>query len=139
MGVIKNQVSLDSSDAQVDLTHVPGQVILLHFWSTLCPPCQVSMHTNQEMLSRKGAEWLSKVRIIGISIDEGKDKIKSFLQEKQWDQMEHYWSPNGVFVANKLYEERDLPRALLVDTNGKIVFEGDPATRNLEQDINDLL
>jgi len=40
------------------------------------------MHTNQEMLSRKGAEWLSKVRIIGISIDEGKDKIKSFLQEK---------------------------------------------------------
>ena len=68
MGVINNQTPLGSDD-MVDVTHTSGQVILLDFWATWCPPCQGPMAHNQEMLQKRGAEWGDRVRIIGLSID----------------------------------------------------------------------
>lgn len=51
------------------IEHKEGQVFLIDFWATWCPPCQAPMAHNQEMLTHHGKRWGDKVRIIGISID----------------------------------------------------------------------
>jgi len=56
-------------DEEVNLEHKQGEVWLLDFWATWCPPCQKPMAHNQDMITRRGGDWGSNVRIIGLSID----------------------------------------------------------------------
>jgi thiol-disulfide isomerase/thioredoxin len=68
MGEIVNVGKLEG-DGEVTVKHEAGQVILLDFWATWCPPCQEPMAHNQEMLTHNKEKWGDKVRIIGLSID----------------------------------------------------------------------
>ena len=52
-----------------DIVHTEGQVILIDFWATWCPPCQKPMEHNQHMLAENASKWADKVRIIGFSMD----------------------------------------------------------------------
>ena len=137
MGVIKNQTPLRSS-ALVDITHTKGEVILLDFWATWCPPCQKPMAHNQEMLSKR-KDWGSRVRLIGLSIDQSQATVANHVDNRGWTAVEHYHSRNGVSDASKIYGVTGVPRVLLVDTEGTIVFTGHPSSRKLEEDIDTLL
>jgi len=69
-----------TDDSKTTITHKEGEVILLDFWATWCPPCQAPMAHNQAMLEKKAAEWGSTVRIIGLSIDNEKEKVASHVE-----------------------------------------------------------
>ena len=58
-----------SGEGRMTVKHEKGQVILLDFWATWCPPCQKPMAHNQHMLETRGAEWGDRVRIISLSAD----------------------------------------------------------------------
>lgn len=70
MGELHNVGQLQNEE-KVTIKHEPGQVILLDFWATWCPPCQKPMAHNQEMLEHHKDDW-KNVRIIGLSIDQDK-------------------------------------------------------------------
>ena len=70
--------------------HKPGQVFLIDFWATWCPPCQQPMAHNQEMLEHHGARWGDKVRIIGISIDQTAEAVVKHVKAKGWTKVEHF-------------------------------------------------
>jgi len=72
MGVIADQTPLAAAegDAKVGVTHNEGEVILIDFWATWCPPCQAPMAHNNDMLKAHKEKWGGKVRIIGLSIDQ---------------------------------------------------------------------
>jgi len=91
------------------------------------------------MLVKNKDTWGHKVRIIGLSIDQDPEKLKSHVEAKGWTNVEHYWSRNGKNNASEEYGVQGVPHCLLVDTQGKIVFVGHPASRKLEEDINALL
>ena len=91
------------------------------------------------MLEHKGAEWGDKVKIVGLSIDGEKAKLKSHVETKGWNKVDHYFI-GGADKCKKDYGISGVPHVLLVDTNGKIVFKGHPASRkNLEEDFDKLL
>ena len=97
------------------------------------------MAHNQHMLEHKGTEWADKVKIIGLSIDGDKAKLKSHVETKGWTKVDHYFI-GGADKCKKDYGISGVPHVLLVDTNGKIVFKGHPASRkNLEEDFDKLL
>ena len=97
------------------------------------------MAHNQHMLEHRGAEWADRVKIIGLSIDGDKAKLKSHVETKGWTKVDHYFI-GGADKCKKDYGISGVPHVLLVDTNGKIVFKGHPASRkNLEEDFDKLL
>ena len=74
----------------VEISHNEGEVILVDFWATWCPPCQRPMAHNQEMLEKRKDDWAGKVRIIGVSIDQSKEKMVEHVNNKKWNSVEHY-------------------------------------------------
>ena len=65
------------------LEHKKGEVWLIDFWATWCPPCQGPMAHNQHMWHTCGDLWKDLgVRIICISIDNDKSKLVSHVNSK---------------------------------------------------------
>ena len=90
------------------------------------------------MLVAKNAEkWGKKVRIIGIEFGESKEKALAHVEKKRWTDVEHYHH-NGSYCG-AFYNINSYPNIIIVDTNGKIVFKGNPAVRkSLETDLDTL-
>lgn len=94
------------------------------------------MQHNVDMIKKNGAKWGKNVRIIGLSIDREKSKLKSHVQTKGWDNVEHYFRAQSK--CSEVYGVSGVPRVMLVDQSGTIVFSGHPASRKLEEDLDNL-
>jgi len=125
-------------EEKINLEHKEGEVWLVDFWATWCPPCQKPMAHNQEMLEKRAADWGSNVRIIGISIDSTKDVVVKHCEEKKWMSVEHYHRHESK--CSDTYSVQGVPHVMLIDTKGNIAFKGHPANRpDLEKDFDALL
>jgi len=90
------------------------------------------------MLEKRKADWGDKVRIVGVSIDQSKEKMVEHVNNKKWNSVEHYWRSKSD--CSEVYGVSGVPHVLLLDTKGRIVFKGHPATRkDLEADFDTLL
>jgi len=133
---ITGVVPLNETDA-VNLEHQEGQVWLVDFWATWCPPCQRPMAHNQEMLEKRAKDWGSDVRIIGLSIDQSMDALAKHVEAKKWTSVEHYHRAGSD--CSSVYSVSGVPHVMLIDKSGTIVFKGHPAGRpNLEDDLDKL-
>jgi len=77
------------------------------------------------------------VRILGISIDQTVEAVTKHVKYKKWEKVEHFHRAGSTSSTD--YGAKGVPHVVLVDTHGKIVFIGHPATRELEKDIDALL
>ena len=91
--------------------------VIITFWATWCKPC----HEELTALSELQDEWLGKVRIVALSVDDARAsaKVKSFVSGRRW--------PFEVFHDSNQNVKRslnisDIPYVILVDRNGKIVY-----------------
>jgi cytochrome c biogenesis protein CcmG, thiol:disulfide interchange protein DsbE len=70
---------VQDSDRKVSLNQFRGQIVVLNFWATWCPPCVEelpSLMTMQERTKSKG------VVVLGISIDVDDDAYHRFLKQR---------------------------------------------------------
>ena len=118
--VIDNVQNLEGDD-KVSI-QLNGQVILLDFWATWCPPCQAPMAHNQKMLEDNAEKWEGKARIIGLSIDQDKATLQNHVKAKGWEKVEHYFR-GSESDASKVFGVRGVPHVMLIDKQGKIVFK----------------
>lgn len=96
------------------------------------------MAHNEEMLTEHAEKWGDKVKIVGLSIDSDAATVKNHVNNKGWTKPIHYWRAKSN--CSDVYQVRGVPHVLLVDTNGKIVYKGHPASRkDLVADFDALL
>lgn len=120
------------------LEHKEGEVWLVDFWATWCPPCQAPMQHNEDMLAKNGTKWGENVKIVCVSIDQTADAVVKHCDKKDWNRPHHYHRAKSD--CSQVYSVNGVPHVMLLDTKGKIVFKGHPANRsNLEEDFETLL
>lgn len=116
-------ISIDSIVSPNQITEYKGQgLILLDFWATWCGPCYPA--TKQlEIIQNL---FPNDVYIISIS-DESNHKIINYLKEKPIKLM--VVSDISAINFNR-YQISNRPYTVLMDTKGKILWQGKPGDLN---------
>jgi peroxiredoxin len=109
----------DLDEYSVDLSNRRGQVVVLAFWATWCPPCRAEL----PMLERLQKELAPQgVSIIPIAVD-SLANARSLAQKKAPTMMSLVDS--RTTIATK-YGAHALPKTFLIDRNGvvrQVIFE----------------
>lgn len=95
-----------------------GKVVLLDFWATWCMPCVMDMPQVIEVYQKHHAQGFE---IIGISLDESRGRLESFLKEKDMTWPQYF---DGLKWKNRLstkYGVNSIPATYLLDREGKIL------------------
>lgn len=110
----------------IHLANYRGQVVLLNFWATWCPPCVqempglIQLHHDRPDLA-----------ILAVSIDEDEDAYTHYIERRHVDLIS-VRDPDQA--AAKLYHTEGWPETYIIDRQGiirrKIV--GDPDWSNPE-------
>lgn len=113
-----------------------GQVVLVNFWATWCPPCRVEMPGFQNVYDRKRAAGFT---IVGVSTDAtGRAGVARFLADRG---ITYPVAMATGAVVRDFGGTGLLPTSFLIDRHGRIRHEvrGIFAAVALEQAVDRLL
>ena len=95
-----------------------GKVVLIDFWATWCGPC---VHELPNVIKAYEKHHDKGFEIIGISLDQDKEKLTKFTKEKNMTWQQYF---DGKGWGNKLavkYGVQSIPATYLLDGGGKII------------------
>ena len=79
LGAAAKDFTVQDSDHQVRLNQFRGQVVILNFWATWCPPCDQELPSLMDMQDRMRARG---VVVVGVSIDVDGDAYHRYLKQR---------------------------------------------------------
>ncbi len=130
-------VSVQLLDGQiVALSALEGQVVLLNFWATWCPPCRLEMPGFQRVYDARRDDGFM---IVGLSTDRlSEDQIRWFLEQSG---IEYPVGRATRYVADAFGGARTLPTSFLIDARGRVRRQvtGVYDERELVADVDGLL
>jgi peroxiredoxin len=126
----------DASGNSVRLSQFRGQVVILNFWATWCPPCKVEIPWFTEFQREYGDAGLV---VLGISLDEaGWKSVRPYLEKESVNYRVMVGS--GEFARNFAGVD-SLPATLLIDKAGRIasMYKGLVEKKTYEEAVRILL
>ena len=107
----------DLQGAAVTLSQMRGQVVLVEFWATWCPPCSESVPELNKVYEKfKDRNF----RLLGISVDKGGDvvsRVRAFVKEHAIGYPVMV-DDGSVHVS---YGVSSIPVMFVVDKDGRVV------------------
>ena len=113
----------DLSGKAIDLEEYRGKVVLLEFWATWCVPCIAQLPHMKRLYDEYRHQGYE---IIGISLDENAETVKTFVDKHQipWRQLSDQSAYRGVNARK--YNVSAIPASFLIGRDGKIVYADEP-------------
>jgi peroxiredoxin len=108
----------DLDGKPLSVANYKGKVVLVDFWATWCPPCRAEL---PNVLKTYEAHHKDGFEIIGISLDQDKSKLTSFIKDKNMTWPQYF---DGRGWGNKLaakYGVESIPTTYLLDRQGTII------------------
>ena len=92
-----------------------GNITLLNFWATWCPPCRSEMPSFERLYKQmKGA----KFRIVAVDAGEHRSQVASFIEKNKYTFPIYLDESN---VLSSIFAARGLPSTYLVNKEGKVI------------------
>jgi thiol-disulfide isomerase/thioredoxin len=114
----------DLQGESVSLSDFRGEIVLLDFWASWCPPCRYSMPHLDELRERYRTEGLV---VVAISLDQNMEDISAFLEENGYSDMVVLWESQKAAQAVKtLYGVSGIPHTFVIDRQGIIRYSDHP-------------
>ncbi len=105
----------DLSGTQVSLSDFKGQVVLLNFWATWCPPCKLEMPTLQQHYVDFKDQGLV---VVGVEAGEPKAEVQAFAAEQR---LTFPILADEKSAVTDQYRVLALPTTFVIDRQGVIV------------------
>jgi cytochrome c biogenesis protein CcmG/thiol:disulfide interchange protein DsbE len=106
---------LDGSAQRLDALR--GQVVLVNFWATWCPPCRAEMPGFQKVYDARRADGFT---VVGVSMDEGpRPQVAAFLRDRT------ITYPVAVATADVVAAFggiNSFPTSFLIDRRGRVRY-----------------
>ncbi len=102
--------------AQTTLSDLRGQVVLLNFWATWCPPCRAELQRVQSEIIDRFAD--EPFVFLPVSREEERSTVEDFLRRND------YTFRTGLDPERAVYDRyatNYIPRNFLIDREGRIV------------------
>jgi len=136
-GVQASAFELATTDGKaVALATLKGQVVLLNFWATWCPPCREEMPSMERLHREFRGQGLA---LLGVNVEENPKQVARFVRDFQLT------FPTLLDVdgeVTRLYRVRGLPATFLIDRTGRVVGHvigardwASPAARTLARSL----
>jgi cytochrome c biogenesis protein CcmG, thiol:disulfide interchange protein DsbE len=97
---------------KIALSQYRGQVVVLNFWATWCPPCVEEMPSLVEMQRRMKAKGIT---VLAVSVDVDENAYKQFLKDHNVNLLT-VRDPDQK--SNTLYGTFKFPETYVIDRNG---------------------
>jgi len=91
-----------------------GDVILLNFWATWCPPCRQEMPSMVALSKKYAAKGL---KVVAVSVDRDAKALKSFVAEYKLPFLVLHDIDSAVAQNYGVYR---YPETFLIDRNGHV-------------------
>ena len=108
----------DLEGKPLSLAAMKGKVVLIDFWATWCGPCVAELPHVLKAYEKHHAQGFE---IIGVSLDQDKTQLLSFLTREKMTWPQHLDGKEpGASLAAK-YGVETIPSTFLLDREGKII------------------
>ena len=96
-----------------------GNLVLIHFWATWCPPCLVEFPTLMALAREKD----QKVTVLAVAVNDKPENIKRFLKKMKGgipENVEIVLDPDKA-ISEKLYQTTKLPETYVISRHREIL------------------
>ena len=125
--------TVQDSDHKITLSQYRGQVVVLNFWATWCPPCVEEMPSLVEMQRRMKAKG---VTVLAVSVDVGAGAYRQFVKDHNVNLLT-VRDPDQK--SNSLYGTARFPETYIIDRNGVMRRKFIGAVDWTEPEVTDFL
>lgn len=106
----------DFSGKPVDLADYRGQVVMVNFWASWCPPCVREMPSMEELYRKmKGKPF----RMLAINVGEPAATVRAFIKRKNYG-FPVFLDPKGA--AYRTWKVYVFPTTFLLDRRGRVRY-----------------
>jgi cytochrome c biogenesis protein CcmG, thiol:disulfide interchange protein DsbE len=112
VGLAAPDFTVHDSDRTVTLSQFKGQVVVLNFWATWCPPCIEEMPSLVRMQQRMQS---TGVTVLAVSVDVDDGNYRRFLKDHNVNLLS-VRDPDQK--SNALYGTFKFPETYIIDRNG---------------------
>lgn len=106
--------TVQDSDRKVTLSDLRGQIVVLNFWATWCPPCVEEMPSLVNLQQRMKAQGIT---VLAVSVDQDESAYHKFLKQYEVNLLT-VRDPDEK--SKNLYGTVKIPETYIIDRNGML-------------------